>query len=115
MATKPCAINSLLLPATCGVRQEPRGVTLIIAPFNYPVNLSLSPIIAALAAGNTVILKPSELCPAVAKLLEVLIARYFKPEVVFWMRVARLPRANCLIGRRCVDDLDEASPHLIPA
>ena len=83
MAPEPCAVNSLLLPASCAIRHEPRGVVLIIAPFNYPVNLMLGPLISALAAGNTAIIKPSEQCPAVAALMTELIARYFKPEVRF--------------------------------
>ena len=81
MATEPCGVSALILPASCAIRQEPRGVVLIIAPFNYPVNLVLGPLISALAAGNTAIIKPSEQTPAVATLIAELVARYFKPEV----------------------------------
>lgn len=48
---------------------EPYGVTLIIAPWNYPFQLAIAPLVGALAAGNTVVLKPSELTPSVSKVL----------------------------------------------
>ncbi|SDY43493.1 aldehyde dehydrogenase family protein [Hymenobacter psychrophilus] len=51
------------------VQAEPKGVTLIIAPWNYPFYLAIDPLISALAAGNTAIIKPSEMTPAVAGLL----------------------------------------------
>ena len=57
-----------LLPASAHVRQ-PLGVVGIISPWNYPVQLALAPAIAALAAGNRVMLKPSELTPATSGLL----------------------------------------------
>lgn len=63
------------------IHYEPYGNALIIAPWNYPVQLSLVPIIGALAAGNTVILKPSEHAPTVASLLERLVTKYFSKEV----------------------------------
>lgn len=56
-------------PATAKVIPEPLGVALIIAPWNYPVNLVLEPLVAALAAGNAVVLKPSELAPATSGLI----------------------------------------------
>lgn len=46
------------------VRYQAKGVCLIISPWNYPVNLSFGPLVSALAAGNTAIIKPSELTPA---------------------------------------------------
>src|SRR5690625_2342975 len=64
------------------IHYEPYGVTLIIAPWNYPVQLAIVPVIGALAAGNTVILKPSEFAPTVASLLERLVKKYFS-EAVF--------------------------------
>nr|WP_082882595.1 aldehyde dehydrogenase [Paenibacillus swuensis] len=56
---------------------EPYGVTLVIAPWNYPVQLALAPVIGALAAGNTVVLKPSELTPNVSALLSRMIKDVF--------------------------------------
>lgn len=48
---------------------EPYGTVLVIAPWNYPLQLALSPLIGAIAAGNTVVLKPSEYTPAVSAVL----------------------------------------------
>lgn len=58
------------------IHKQPYGIVLIIAPWNYPVQLALIPFAAAIAAGNTVILKPSELAPAVAKFIEDYIPKY---------------------------------------
>ena len=64
-------------PSRSYIRPEAKGVCLIIAPWNYPLQLLLAPAISALAAGNTVLLKPSEFTPRVARLAEELVARYF--------------------------------------
>lgn len=64
------------------IYKEPYGVTLVIGPFNAPVLLLLDPAIAALAAGNTVILKPANTTPAVADLFAQLIPKYFDPSAV---------------------------------
>ncbi|MFC0299362.1 aldehyde dehydrogenase [Virgibacillus soli] len=61
------------------ILREPYGVTLIISPWNYPLQLSLSPAIGAIAAGNTIILKPSEFSSHVSKLLHDLIQENFSP------------------------------------
>lgn len=71
-----------LEPSSCSIQYDPKGVVLIIAPWNYPVMLSLSPLIGAIAAGNTVILKPSEEAPASAKVLEKIIKQCFEPDYV---------------------------------
>ncbi len=63
----------LLLPGRSRVQPEPLGVTLILGPWNYPLQLVLSPAVAALAAGNTVVLKPSELAPRTAGTLAELV------------------------------------------
>ncbi len=64
------------------VYKEPYGVTLVIGPFNAPVLLLLDPAIAALAAGNPVILKPANTTPATAALFQKYIPRYFDPQDV---------------------------------
>jgi aldehyde dehydrogenase (NAD+) len=64
------------------IYKEPYGVTLVIGPFNAPILLLLDPAIAALAAGNPVILKPANTTPATAALFARLIPRYFEPENV---------------------------------
>ncbi|GJM38349.1 MAG: aldehyde dehydrogenase [Acidimicrobiales bacterium] len=61
---------------------EPLGVALIVAPWNYPVQLLLLPMAAALAAGNAVIAKPSEVAGATSNLLAELIPRYCDPEAI---------------------------------
>ncbi|MFH4975796.1 hypothetical protein AB6A40_002505 [Gnathostoma spinigerum] len=62
--------------------KDPLGVVLIIAPWNYPVCLVTLPLVSALAAGNTVIIKPSEVSVATSSALAKFIPKYFKPEVV---------------------------------
>lgn len=69
-------------PSKIELRYEPRGVVLIIAPWNYPFNLLFDPLVGAIAAGNTVVLKPSEDAPATAAITEKIISKLFKPEYV---------------------------------
>ncbi len=66
-----------LLPASAEIRHVPLGVVGIIAPWNYPVNLSLAPLVAAIAAGNHVFLKPSEHTPRTTAFLQSLLADVF--------------------------------------
>lgn len=56
---------------------EPKGVTLIISPWNYPFNLSFGPMIWSIAAGNTVILKPSEMTPAMSAVIQEIVEQAF--------------------------------------
>lgn len=72
----------LLLGKKSYVEFKPRGVVLIISPWNYPFQLAMVPIISALAAGNTVILKPSEVTPMVGKLIEDLFDKVGFPKGV---------------------------------
>uniref|UniRef100_A0A8D1AU82 aldehyde dehydrogenase [NAD(P)(+)] n=2 Tax=Sus scrofa TaxID=9823 RepID=A0A8D1AU82_PIG len=58
------------------IRKEPFGLVLIIAPWNYPVNLTLMPLVGALAAGNCVVLKPSEISKSTEKVLAEVLPRY---------------------------------------
>ena len=64
------------------IRPEPRGVCLILAPWNYPVNLSLGPLVSALAAGNNAIIKPSELVPHTARVIGEIVAEAFSSDLV---------------------------------
>jgi aldehyde dehydrogenase (NAD+) len=61
---------------------EPKGVCLIISPWNYPLSLCLGPLVSAIAAGNTAIMKPSELTPNTARLLADLVPAVFPPDEV---------------------------------
>ncbi|MBS0432196.1 MAG: coniferyl aldehyde dehydrogenase [Proteobacteria bacterium] len=65
------------LPARCGIVARPLGVVGILAPWNYPVNLALIPLVDALAAGNHALLKPAEATPRTSELLERLIDDVF--------------------------------------
>ncbi|RYY61281.1 MAG: aldehyde dehydrogenase [Chitinophagaceae bacterium] len=76
--------NLLNLPSSSRVYKEPLGTVLIIGPWNYPLQLLLTPLIGALAAGNTVVVKPSEFAPATAAVISSIIGDAFDPsEVLF--------------------------------
>lgn len=70
-------VDPLFQPASASVRHEPLGVIGIISPWNYPLQLALSPLVDALAAGNRAMVKPSELTPVFSELLRRLIAERF--------------------------------------
>lgn len=82
--SSPRKIRPSLLNFPSKARQypEPYGNTLIISPWNYPFQLALAPLIGAVAAGNTVILKPSEFSTATSQLLEDIIDEAFIPQHV---------------------------------
>jgi len=77
--SKPKKVRSSLLnfPSSDYIFYEPYGTVLIIAPWNYPFQLAIAPLIAAIAAGNTVVLKPSELTPKTSTLLASIIESVF--------------------------------------
>lgn len=81
---KPTKVATSLVnfPSQNYILKEPFGSVLIIAPWNYPIQLSLLPLVGALAAGNTAIIKPSELTPNTSELIEKLIGDYFEPNSV---------------------------------
>lgn len=70
------------LPGRAWVQYDPLGVVLVIGPWNYPLYLSLAPLVAAVAAGNCAVLKPSELAPATSALLARLVPEYLDGEAV---------------------------------
>lgn len=70
------------LGTSARIRSEARGVCLIIAPWNYPFSLALGPLVSALAAGNSAIIKPSEMTPATSALITRLIKDTFTPDLV---------------------------------
>jgi aldehyde dehydrogenase (NAD+) len=69
-------------PGSARIVSQPLGVVLVIAPWNYPVQLLLAPLVAALAAGNTVVLKPSEMAPATSAILAELVPTYLDGRAV---------------------------------
>lgn len=76
--------NLLNFPSSSKIMYEPLGVVLIIAPWNYPLQLSLNPLIGAIAAGNCVVLKPSEFAPATAAVMQKIIESVFPKEYVWY-------------------------------
>lgn len=82
MRPKSAARTLTSLLARSSIHYEPRGVCLVIASWNYPFQVSMSPLISVIAAGNCVILKPSEFSPAVAQVLQRMMEHAFQPEEV---------------------------------
>jgi aldehyde dehydrogenase (NAD+) len=70
----------LMQPGSSRILTEPKGVVLIIAPWNYPIQLTLAPMVAAIAAGNCLVVKPSELAPASTAAVKRLLEQCFSPE-----------------------------------
>lgn len=70
------------LPGRAWVQYDPLGVVLVIGPWNYPLYLSLAPLVAAVVAGNCAVIKPSELAPATSALLARLLPQYVDAEAV---------------------------------
>lgn len=98
-APRPVALPGTHLPGTAHVQLQPKGVVLVIGPWNYPVQLLLSPVAGALAAGNTVVVKPSEVTPTVAALLADLLPRYLGAEVAAVV-TGGVPETTALLGER---------------
>ncbi|XP_008580130.1 PREDICTED: aldehyde dehydrogenase family 3 member B2-like [Galeopterus variegatus] len=76
MKDDPASKSLLTRLDSAFVRKEPFGLVLIIAPWNYPVNLTLVPLVGALAAGNCVVLKPSEISKSTEKVLAEMLPQY---------------------------------------
>ena len=71
-----------MLGASSWVHHEPKGVCLIISPWNFPFNLTFGPLVSAIAAGNTVIIKPSEMTPNCSALMAKMVGELFMEEEV---------------------------------
>lgn len=71
-----------LLGSSSWIRHEPKGVCLIMSPWNYPINLTFGPLVSAIAAGNIVMLKPSEMTPNASKVMSDLVKDVFKEDEV---------------------------------
>lgn len=80
--SRKVAVPLGLLPAAAKTEPQPLGVVLVIAPWNYPVQLLLAPLVGALAAGNAAVLKPSELAPATSRLVAGLLPKYLDADAV---------------------------------
>ncbi|MFT3707867.1 MAG: coniferyl aldehyde dehydrogenase [Archangium sp.] len=82
MRRKAVNPNPLFLPSRAWIEYLPRGVVAVIAPWNYPVNLALGPLACALAAGNRVLLKPSEITSRTAEAIARAIGDHFSADEV---------------------------------
>lgn len=93
------AVPLSLMPARAHTVREPLGVVLVISPWNYPMNLALAPVIGALAAGNAVILKPSEVAPATSAALSAWLPRVLDPDAVAVIE-GGVPETTDLLAQR---------------
>ena len=82
MSTQRVDTPMALLGSSSSVRYEPKGVVLIISPWNFPFNLTFGPLVAAVAAGNTVIVKPSEQTPHSSALMKKIVNEVFEKHEV---------------------------------
>jgi aldehyde dehydrogenase (NAD+) len=85
MEPEAVSTNLLNLPSGSRVLREPLGVALVIGPWNYPLQLLFTPLLGAIAAGNCVVLKPSEFAPATAAVLQQIIESIFPKEYVLYV------------------------------
>lgn len=88
-----------LWPASARTVPEPLGVVLVMAPWNYPLQLLLAPLVGVLAAGNTAVLKPSELAPETSALIARLVPLYFPDQTVQVVEGA-VPETTSLLTHR---------------
>lgn len=82
MRPEPRKTNLVNLPSTSYIIREPMGVVLVIGPWNYPFQLIMKPLIGAIAAGNCVLVKPSEFAPATAHIIRKIIEGLFPKNFV---------------------------------
>jgi aldehyde dehydrogenase (NAD+) len=77
--------NLLNLPSSSRIEKEPMGIVLIIGPWNYPLQLLLTPLIGAIAAGNCAVIKPSEFAPATAAIIQKIVEAIFPQKYVLYV------------------------------
>ncbi len=99
--TKPERVWTSLLaqPGKSRIHREPLGTVLIIGPWNYPFQLVMAPLIGAVAAGNAVVIKPSEVAPATSSLLAKLLPEYVDSDCI---RIVEggVPETTALLAQR---------------
>ena len=96
---EPVALVGMPDGSTASTQYEPLGTVLIIGPWNYPVQLLLVPLAGALAAGNTAVLKPSEVTPATSELMALLVPQYLDTDAVAVVE-GGAPEATALLAQR---------------
>lgn len=82
---KCVSTNLLNLPSKSRIHHEPLGVVVIIGPWNYPFQLLINPLIGAIAAGNCVVLKPSEFAPATSGVMKKIVESVFASNYVLYL------------------------------
>lgn len=86
MQPEKVGTNLLNMPSSSYVYREPLGVVLIIGPWNYPLQLLFTPLVGAIAAGNCVVVKPSEFAPNTANVQAKIISEIFPQEYVLFVQ-----------------------------
>ena len=99
MKPKKVSTPVMLQPASSRIESSPLGVNLIIAPFNYPVQLALAPLVAAIAAGNTAVIKTSELTPACSEVIKNLIEDIFSSIYIAYIP-GEIPETTALLKQK---------------
>ena len=99
LAPRRVPVPLRVLPGTAQIVREPLGVVLVIAPWNYPVLLTLTPLVGVLAAGNAAVVKPSEVAPATSAVLARLLAQHLDAEAVHVVEGA-VPETTALLAER---------------
>ena len=82
MKATPVSASMAMLGTSSKIIVEPKGTSLVISPWNYPFNLTFGPMMSAIAAGNPVILKPSEMTPNMSRVIAEIVSEAFRPEEV---------------------------------
>jgi aldehyde dehydrogenase (NAD+) len=86
MKSERVRTNLLNIPSSSRILKEPLGVVLIVAPWNYPFQLLMNPLVGAIAAGNCVVVKPSEYAVATEAVMSKIIRETFSPGLVFFVQ-----------------------------
>ncbi len=98
MQPKRVTTPIMFAPGSSHIIPDPLGTVLIISPWNYPFQLIMAPLVAAIAGGNTAILKPSEMAPATEKVIAELIEDTFEPDYI-----AVIQGAGQLLGPQLIE------------
>jgi aldehyde dehydrogenase (NAD+) len=99
MRREKTRIPPAMQPGRAFIQREPLGVVLIIAPWNYPLQLALGPLVAALAAGNGAVVKPSEVAPHTSAVIARLVPRYLDNDAVAVVE-GGVPETTALLEQR---------------
>jgi len=99
MRAEKVSTPMVIQPGRSEIRKEPLGLCLVIAPWNYPFQLAMAPLLGALSAGNCVVLKPSEVAPHTSALLARLIPQYLDNDA-FAVVEGGVPETTALLEER---------------